>query len=151
MPVWVRPASHAFLAATLAALIADAALQTLVGLAAVASYGSTAPWWISAHVVERGRWVVLVALVVLANRRVAHAAPDGPQAWRMTGMAVMTIPLLWILSGWIVSAVLFTAAGRWDIDGRVFVEAGYYRNLLAGYVPWLLGGAAAVAWSSHAG
>lgn len=148
MPSWVRPASLAFLAATVAALVVDAILQGLIGVAQVTSQASTAPWWVTAHLVDRGRWVALAALLVVASR----ALPDEPcrsRAWRVTGTAVMAIPLLWVAAQWIVTAILFTLARRWDVDGRVFLEAGYYRGLLEAYVPWLLAGAAVVSASSH--
>lgn len=148
MPSCARPASLAFLAATVAALVVDAVLQTLIGVASVTSQGSTAPWWVTAHLVARGRWVALAALVVIASRPLPDAPPGG-RAWRVTGTAVMAVPLLWVLAQWIVTAILFTLARRWDVDGRVFLEAGYYRGLLEAYVPWLLGGAAVVSASSH--
>lgn len=146
---WARPASVAFLAAAVTALVVDAVLQGLVGVANVASPDSSAPWWVTAHLVERGRWVALAALVCVATRRIGGGPANRQEAWRTTGMAVMATPLLWVLANWIVTAILFTLAGRWDIDGRVFLEPGYYRALLVDYVPWLLGGAAVAAASSH--
>lgn len=149
MPSWVRPASLAFLAATVTALVVDAVLQTLIGVANVTSQASAAPWWVTAHLVERGRWVVLAALLAFACRRRLRAGAPGTRAWRDTGAAVMAIPLLWVAAQWIVTAILFTLARRWDVDGRVFLEAGYYRGLLEAYVPWFLGGAAVVSASRH--
>lgn len=149
MGPWVRSASSAFLAATIVALVIDGLLQTLIGVASVASPDSSAPWWVTAHVVERGRWAALAALFALVTRGVGEGPAGRRDVWRATGMAVMAIPLLWVLANWIVTAILFTLAGRWDIDGRVFLEAGYYRALLVDYVPWLLGGTVVVAASSH--
>ena len=60
-------------------------------------------------------------------------------------MAVITVPVAWFAAGWIVQAVLFTLAGRWDVDGRAYLAADYYRRLLTSYLPWLFGGAATLA------
>jgi hypothetical protein len=149
MPHWARSASLAFLASAIAALVVDVVLHVLIGLVNVSPPASSAPWWVTAHVVERGRWVALAAILALVSRGARRAAPDRARIWQATGIAVMTIPLLWVLANWIVTAILFTLARRWDIDGRIFLEAGYYRSLLVDYVPWLLGGAAVVAASAH--
>jgi hypothetical protein len=149
MRPWVRPASLAFLAATITALVVDAVLQGLIGVANVASPDSGTPWWVTAHLVERGRWVALAVILCVATRGIDDRPSSGKDAWRTTGMAVMATPLLWVLANWIVTVILFTLAGRWDIDGRGFLEPGYYRALLVAYVPWLLGGAAVAAASSH--
>lgn len=149
VPPSAREASLAFLAAASGALVVDIVLHALIGLADVSSPASSAPSWVTAHVVERGRWVALAAILVLIARGAHGAAPDRPRIWRATGIAVMAIPVLWVLANWIVTAILFTLARRWDLDGRIFLEAGYYRSLLVDYVPWLLGGAAVVAASGH--
>ena len=149
MRSWAWPASLAFLVATITALVVDAVLQGLIGVANVASPDSAAPWWVTAHLVERGRWVAMAAILCVATRGIGGEPSSRREVWRSTGMAVMGVPLLWVLANWIVTAIVFTLAGRWDIDGRVFLEPGYYRALLVDYVPWLLGGAAVTAASSH--
>ena len=62
-PERVRDHAAAFLTATLAALVVDAVLQLALDGVAVSAYGGGAPWWITAHLVERGRWVAFAALV----------------------------------------------------------------------------------------
>lgn len=147
----LRVAARAFLLATLTALVVDAVLATLTGLVAVTGAGDGTPWWVAAHLVERGRWVVVAVLLVAVAGRIA--SPEGPASraavWRFVGVAVATAPLLWITATWIVQATLFTLAGRWEIDGQVFLAAGYYRSLLRGYAPWLLAGATTIAVSRH--
>lgn len=155
MALPLAAASRAFLTATVAALAADVLLAWVTDLLNVADRAGGAPLWIDAHLIERSRWVVVALLVVgLAGRRPvsSSAAADLTErstTWRLTGLAVMAAPLLWIAATWIVQATLFTVAGRWDIDGRMFLSPGYYRQLLTDYVPWLLGGAMAVVASRH--
>lgn len=147
----LRVAAHAFLLATLTALVVDAALATLTGLVAVTGAGDGTPWWVAAHLVERGRWVVVAALLAAVTGRVASPEePAGRAAvWRFVGIAVATAPVLWIAATWIVHATLFTLAGRWEVDGQMFLAAGYYQSLLRGYAPWLLAGATTIAVSRH--
>ena len=135
------------------ALAVDAVLAGLAGVIAVTRAADGTPWWVAAHLVERGRWVVLAALLLAICGRgpmlEAPAAPGTTAVWRFVGMAVMTTPLLWIAASWIVQATLFTLAGRWEVDGQVFLASGYYQSLLRGYAPWLLAGATTVAVSRH--
>ncbi len=149
----LRVAARACLLAMTAALVVDAALATLTGLVAVTGDGDGTPWWVAAHLVERGRSVVAAALLLAVSARLTApdgTAPPSPTAvWRFVGMAVATAPLLWITATWIVQATLFTLAGRWEVDGQVFLAAGYYQSLLRGYAPWLLAGATTIAVSRH--
>jgi hypothetical protein len=157
LPAPVFPiATRAFLVATITAALADVLLAAFTGAGAAAlDQPPGPPWWVAAHVLERSRWVVLAAVgVVLARRLDAGrsgdaAGVDEPAVWRAIGMAVAAGPIAWFAAGWIVQAVLFTVAGRWDIDGRAYLAADYYRRLLAGYVPWLLAGATTIALGRH--
>lgn len=146
-----RAAAWAFVAAVVTALVADGALTLFNALADLGRGGS--PWWVQAHVVERGRWVVVAVLLVPLAARLAPAegnvAADAPAAWRAVGAAVMIVPLLWILATWVVQATLYTVADRWDVDGRVFLASGYYGRLFMGYAPWLLGGIVTRVASRH--
>jgi hypothetical protein len=45
--------------------------------------------------------------------------------------------------------MLFTVAGRWDVDGQIFLSPGYYQGLRVDYVPWFLGGASTTAAGRH--
>lgn len=156
MTAYAAGAARALVVVTAVALAADALLGLLTGAVSSVAGGPAAPWWVTGHVVERGRWVVFALLLAGSARPiVAGDAGEGAArtdaAWRAVGRAAMVVPLLWIAALWIVQAGIFTAADRWDIDGQVFVSADYYRRLLAGYAPWLLAGAAARVLSRHAG
>ncbi len=148
-----RVAGHAFLLATVVALAVDGVLAALASLVSLGGQGGAAPWWVAAHVVERGRWVVVAVLVAAAGRRVAMRGDlvpaDTAAIWRAVGVAVMAAPIVWIAATWIVQATLFTVADRWDVDGQMFLASAYYQRLLADYTPWLLGGAATMAVSHH--
>jgi hypothetical protein len=159
-PERVRDHATAFLTATLAALVVDAVLQLALDGVAVSAYGGGAPWWITAHLVERGRWVAFAALVwwlapfVVSRDRVANEAQvprDTAETWRQTGVAVIAIPLLWVLATWVVSAIRFTLLGSWSTDGLVFLSPGYYRGLLMDYAPWLMAGVTVLGIRRHIG
>ncbi len=146
----------AFVVATGAALVIDAALQLAMDAVRVSTYGH-APWWITANLVERGRWVAFALLLwrvapLLIEPVGATPAPwtAGPRdTWRRVGVAVAVVPLLWVAATWMVSAVRFTLLGTWDTDGRVFQSADYYSRLLVDLAPWLLSGAAVTMVSRH--
>ena len=159
-PERVRDHAAAFLIATLAALVVDAVLQLALDGVAVSAYGRGAPWWITAHLVERGRWVAFAALVgwlapfaVTRDGAAKDAKPphDRAEAWRQTGVAVIAIPLLWVLATWVVSAVRFTLLGSWSTDGLVFLSPGYYRGLSMDYAPWLMAGVTVLGVRRHLG
>jgi hypothetical protein len=143
--------ARALLCATLVALAADGLLAVVTTLFDVVARGGGPPWWVAAHVVERSRWVVAALLLMAIGRRGPGAGPraDSAGIWRLVGTAVMIAPLLWTLATWIVQAGLFTVAGRWDVDGRVFLSAGFYRQAFVDYVPWLLGGITTRALARH--
>jgi hypothetical protein len=163
LPVPVPPAhprayAAAFLTATLAALVVDAVLQLALDAVAVAAYGGGAPWWVTTHLVERGRWVALAALLCWLAPSLfpredmpqdARAPLGAAGAWRQTGMAVVVVPLLWVLATWIVSALRFTLLGSWATEGLVFLSSGYYRSLFVDYAPWLMAGLTVLAIRRH--
>lgn len=145
----IRPLAAAFVAATAAALVIDAALQLALDAVRVSAFGGGTPWWVTAHLIERGRWVVFALLLwALAPRLIgAEGALDHPpgaaasgrvEAWRLVAIAVVAVPLLWIGATWTVSAVRFTLLGSWPYDGRVFVSPDYYRGLALDLAPWFL-------------
>lgn len=151
----VDSTTRALLAVVAVALVADALLGALTGAVSSVGGGPSAPWWVNGHLVERSRWVVFVLLLwglvrVGPVAELASPLDRAGAAWKLVGVLAITVPLLWMLALWLVQAALFTAAGRWDIDGQVFFSADYYRRVLAGYAPWLLGGAAALVLSRHA-
>jgi len=137
----------AFMAASVIALVVDAVLQLSLAAIRVTGYGGGTPWWITAHLVERGRWVAFGALMWWLAPRLADGHQGGAEgtggrahAWRLVGTAVVTIPLFWVLATWVVSSIRFTLLGSWTTDGRVFLAPEYYRGVLVDYVPWLMAG-----------
>jgi hypothetical protein len=145
----LRHHGAAFLAATVAALVGNAALQLALDAVAVRQYGGGAPWWVTTEVIDRGRWVVFAGLLWLVvphllrgKSETAPAAQDEPaDAWRRVSTLVWTLPLLWVAATWLISAARFTALASWDTEGLAFVSPDYYRALLLDYAPWLIGGA----------
>jgi hypothetical protein len=141
MTAALSSASRALLVVVVVVLLADALLGMLTGAVSAIGGSPAAPWWIEGRLVERSRWLVFAVLL--------GVLPNAAAVWRLVGALALAVPLLWIVSLWIVQALVFTVAGRWDIDGQVFLSADYYRRLFAGYAPWALGGAAALVWSRH--
>ncbi|MCC7177428.1 MAG: hypothetical protein IT177_03470 [Acidobacteria bacterium] len=158
MPL-LRDRACAFIVATIVALFADLTMQLALEAVRVSSYGS-APWWITANLIERGRWVLFALVLWWAAPRLAGpesnaaGAPETEagsraEAWRQVGVAVLVIPLLWVLATWMVSAIRFTLLGSWGTEGRVFLAPEYYRGLLTDYTPWLVAGATLLGVRSH--
>jgi hypothetical protein len=152
----VRAYAAAFVIATSAALVVDAALQLGLDAVHVSQFGGGVPWWVTAHLVERGRWVVLALLLWwLTPRLVADSAESGSlsttpsEAWRRVAVTVFAVPLLWIAATWIVSAGRFTLLGSWDTDGRVFLSGDYYRGVLLELAPWGMAAALVSAARRH--
>lgn len=154
----VRHYSRAFLVATIAALLVDAALQLAMDAVRVSSSGGGAPWWMTAHLIQRGRWVVFALLLLWLAPRLFDADGDEPaamsaaspaEAWRKVAIAVVSVPLLWIAATWVVSAVRFTLLGTWDTDGRVFLSPEYYRGLGLDLAPWAMAAAVLLAMRRH--
>jgi len=157
----VRAHAGALVAATVVALVVDAALQLVLDAVRVSGRDSGVPWWITANLIPRGRWVALATLLWAIGPRFPGAVEDeageaqggasvpGPEAWRRVGVAVIALPLLWVVATWAVTAVRFTLLGSWATDGRVFLAPEYYRGLIVEYVPWLLAGAALLTTRRH--
>lgn len=155
LPHLAAASVRALLAVVVVALVADLLLGLVTGAVSSVGGGPSAPWWVAGHVLERSRWVVFVLLLVAMVRAPAirdrlDGLTTAAAAWRLAGLLALVVPLLWTVAAWAVQAVLFTVADRWDVDGQVFFSAGYYRQLFAGYAPWLLGGAAGLVMSRHA-
>lgn len=156
----IRDYGIAFLVATVVALLGDAALQLVLDAVRVSSSGSS-PWWITANLVERGRWLMFAAVLWwAAPRLIGRELPavlerdtvsddNRREAWRHVGLAVLVVPLLWVLATWMVSAVRFTLLGSWVTGGQVFLSAGYYHGIVIDYAPWLMAGAALLGARKH--
>jgi hypothetical protein len=152
----VRTYTTAFLAATIAALVLDAILQLAMDAVRVSAYGG-APWWITANLIERGRWVVFATLLWLLapaavawdnGEAVVEQVPIG-EAWRRVAVAVVAVPVLWIAATWAVSATRFTLLGSWSSDGRVFLAPDYYRGLVLDLAPWAMAAAVLLGVRRH--
>lgn len=147
-------AARALVATLVVVLLADALLGALTGALSSAGGGPDAPWWVTGHLMERARWLVFGLLVLAALRlpplaALLDAAPTPVAAWRLVGALAIAVPLLWLAAFWVVQAAIFTAFDRWDIDGQAYLASGYYRRVVAGYAPWLLGGVACLLASRH--
>lgn len=150
----MRAYANAFLVATIVALVVDAVMQVATDAIRVSPYGGGAPWWVTAHLIERGRWVVFALIVRALEPRVTGngdppAQAPAAEAWRQVAIAVVAVPLIWIVATWIASAVRFTLLGSWAFDGRVFLSFDYYRGLATDLVPWLMAAAALMAARRH--
>ena len=152
-----RSHASAFLLGTVAALVVDAALQLAMDAVRVSSYGGGAPWWVTANLITRGRWVAFAMLLWWLTPRLtsAEANPGAAasralqDAWRQVAVALVAVPLLWIVATWVVSAVRFTLLGSWDTDGRVFLSLDYYRGLVRDLTPWAMAAAVLMAVRRH--
>lgn len=153
----VRPYLLAFLVATLAALVVDAVLQLALDAVRVSAYGG-APWWITANLIERGRWGAFAGLLWWLAPRLFRAGDAAAiqlppvtraEAWRQVAVAIVAMPLLWMVATWVVSAIRFTLLGTWDTDGRVFLSPDYYRGLVLDLAPWAMAAAVLLAVRRH--
>jgi ABC-type amino acid transport system permease subunit len=152
-----RSHASAFLLGTLAALVVDAVMQLAIDAVRVSRFGGGAPWWVTTNVIGRGRWVVFAALLWWLAPRLGggeanprqSAMGSAQDAWRQVAVALVAVPVLWIVATWLVSAVRFTALGSWDTDGRVFLSPDYYRGLALGLTPWAMAAAALIAVRRH--
>lgn len=154
MRAFAVAAARALVVTLLVVLVVDASIGTLTGVLSSVGGGPDEPWWITGHLVERTRWLVFGLLTLGAVRTGPVAslldAPLAPAAaWRVVGALAIAVPLLWLAAFWVVQATIFTAFDRWGVDGQVYLAADYYRRVVAGYAPWLLGGIAILVASRH--
>jgi hypothetical protein len=97
-------------------------------------------WWLAPH---------LVPPAALTPVTETAGARDEAEAWRQVGIAVIAVPLLWVVATWVVSAVRFTLLGSWPTDGLVFLSPAYYRGLVVDYAPWPLAGVTVLGLRRH--
>lgn len=154
----LRLVSVAAVIGTLVALVADVLLQSALSLVRVdgGGYG-----WLGATLLERGRWVVVAALVwslapwieavvVDGHRSGALAAGVGRRtALRATGIAMLLVPIVWAVATIGLRAFSLTLGGDWPYEGRIFLTSYFYASLLIGYAPWALAGAAILGLARH--
>jgi len=170
--------ARAAVSGTLAALVANAALQLALSTAQMASY-RTASWWQIAELPERGVAVIAAALCVWAALPIASlitgpvsqpvstvgspvsrvSAVDVRQekpwtlSWRLSlrivGVTMIALPLASTMASWVVIATRLAVARSWSTEGLMFLSGYYYYLLMLAIVPWLLGGAVLLAWSRH--
>jgi hypothetical protein len=140
----------AFVTGATLVLLIDAAMHLALGVAI-----ETAPPW-QAVVAPRAVWVVFGGLLWLLAPRVL--TPQSPAlsssltraaAYRLVGIGMIGVPVVWLAAGWIVFASRITARASWAIEGRILLDPAYYSNVLLGVAPWLLAGAALLAAARH--
>jgi hypothetical protein len=129
-------------------------MQLALNAVRVSGYGGGAPWWITANLIGRGRWVVFAALLWWLAPRLLAIGPNRANApaaegWRQVGVSLVAVPLLWLVATWALSAVRFTLLGSWGTDGRVFLSPDYYRGLPLDLAPWILAAAVVMAVGRH--
>jgi hypothetical protein len=160
-----RRHASAFLVATLAALVVDAVLQLALDAVRVSGYGGGAPWWVTANLIGRGRWVAFAMLLWWLAPRLGPSHDrfkargvqsttgskheSSKHAFLQVAVALAAVPLLWIAATWLVSAVRFTLLGSWGTDGLVFLSLDYYRGLALDLTPWAMAAAVLMAVRRH--
>ena len=155
----LRPLSVAAVIGTSLALGADVLLQSALSLVRVdgGGYG-----WLTATLLERGRWVVVAALIwivapaieiaVLDANRVGSLVPGMSRrtAFRAASIAMIAVPVAWAVATLSLRALSITLSGDWPYEGRVFLTPYFYSSLLVSYAPWALAGAAVLGLARHA-
>jgi hypothetical protein len=68
---------------------------------------------------------------------------------RVVGIGLIAVPLLWLFATWVKMAIKIIAFGTWAADGRVFLEAYYYSDIVTANAPWMLSGAVLLLVSRH--
>jgi hypothetical protein len=149
-----RSLTVAALAGATAALLADVLLQAALTAVRIDASGWS---WLPATVLDRGRWVVVAALLWLARPRGSsggrdgtHAAMTRATAFEIVGRAMLAVPLLWLAATLLMRAIRVTLERGWPYEGRVFTSSDFYAGLIVGYAPWALGGLLLLALSRHA-
>ena len=155
----LRLLSVAAVIGTSLALVADVLLQSALSLVRVdgGGYG-----WLLATALERGRWVVVAALLWIAAPAIEGAVLDESRAgspgarlsrrtaFRAAGIAMIAAPVAWAVATLSLRALNITLGGDWPYEGRVFLTPYFYSSLLVSYAPWALAGAAVLGLARHA-
>ena len=155
----LRLLSVAAVIGTSLALVTDVLLQSALALVRVDGGGDG---WLTATLLERGRWVVVAALIWIAAPAIegavvgeSRAASPGAgisrrTAFRAAGIAMIAGPVAWAVATLSLRALSITLSGDWPYEGRVFLTAYFYSSLLVSYAPWALAGAAVLGLARHA-
>lgn len=141
------------------ALVADVLLQSALSLVRVDGGGYE---WLTATLLERGRWVVVAALIWIAAPAIEGAVLDASRAgshgagisrrtaFRVAGIAMIVVPVAWAVATLSLRALSITLSGDWPYEGRVLLTSYFYSSLLVSYAPWALAGAAVLGLARHA-
>lgn len=157
--ITIRRLAIAALAGASVALVCDALLEWVLTAVDIAG---TSRRWPGPRPFARSVWIVASALVwLIAPFLAARLEPDEtvvtdsamarPTAIRLVGLAAIVTPLLWVIATWLAAAARITLGGDWAVDGRVWLEPAYYSALVVDNGPWVLAGAALLAWARHEG
>ena len=118
----LRRLSVAAVIGTSLALVADVLLQSALSLVRVdgGGYG-----WLTATLLERGRWVVVAALMWIAAPAIEGAVLDESRAgspgagisrrraFRAAGLAMIVVPVAWAVATLSLRALGITLSGDW--------------------------------------
>jgi hypothetical protein len=136
------------------ALVLDAVLQLLTSTIRITG-GVRPPWY--ARVADNSVWIALGLVLWMAAPLLGEWSDDvGSGAhvsrrtvWELIGLAMLTLPLAYLLAQCIVLAVQLSVAGTWLSDGRIFVSSAYYGAVLLSITPWMAAGAVVRGWAHH--
>lgn len=150
----IRHTALAFTTGAAIALVLDALLQLMTGAVRL-SGGVMAPWWV--RVAEHSVWIALGLVLWLASPLLGEWIDDVvPGAmvsrrtmWELVGIGMLALPPGHVLGQWIVLAMQLTVAGTWGAEGRIFLSAAYYGNVLLSITPWMAAGAVVRGWAHH--
>lgn len=151
-----RALSVAAVAGATAALLADLLLQGALAAVRIDASGWS---WLPATLLDRGRWVIVAALLLMASPRLAASnydsstaiAPAGTRssAFEIVGRGMVLLPLFWVVATWFMRAIRITIDRGWPYEGHVFLTLDFYAVAIVQYAPGALGGLMIIALSRH--
>jgi hypothetical protein len=93
--------------------------------------------------------VVAASAVVPLVIPLARAGMDRPEAFRVAGVLLIGVPLIWTFATLTFFVLRLAVAGEWGGEGRLLLQPAFYADLFTRNGPWLLAGAALRALSRH--
>jgi hypothetical protein len=154
----LRRIAIAGLLGTVFAIICEVLLRAALGTVDVEGSRTTASWLFAAAL-TRIVWPIAAALLWLAapslasrlegNGLVPALRATPAAAARVVGVAMMAIPVVWVLATALVRALTITINDAWDTDGRIFAAPQFYSDIVVSYAPWILAGMALAAAAGH--
>ena len=149
----LRKIAGGAIAGTLIALLVDLAMQGALG----AVTGDLRPMLLIGTGLGRLRWTVAAALVWMAApalqgrllRERFAAELSTRDAWLLTAVGFIGVPVAWEAASMLVMAARITMAGTWAASYSLFTEPSLYSDLVIAYGPWLLAGVGLLTWGAH--